>query len=104
MCRAASPPHIQRPFALPAPVPAPVPAPTDSFALPAPAAPVARAAASEPTSDPSLVALEEAVAQCILADCAAANAAARVGLSREALTQLVIRYREIGRRALTDRK
>jgi len=85
-------------------LPAPVPAPTDSFALPAPAAPVARAAASEPTGDPSLVALEEAVAQCILADCAAANAAARVGLSREALAQLVIRYREIGRRALTDRK
>ena len=65
---------------------------------------MARAAASESTGDPSLVALEEAVAQCILADCAAANAAARVGLSREALAQLVIRYREIGRRALTDRK
>jgi hypothetical protein len=32
------------------------------------------------------------------------SAAARVGLSRDALTQLVARYREIGRRAIVGGK
>ncbi|MBK9754407.1 MAG: helix-turn-helix domain-containing protein [Nannocystis sp.] len=79
---------------------------SDSFAIPAPAASAARPAvpvADTPRDaavDASQVALEEAVAQCILADLAVTSAAARVGLSRDALTQLVARYREIGRRAL----
>ena len=79
-----------------APAPAPAPAPSaDAFDLPAPPTPAAHVAA-----DARLAALEEAVAQCILADLATAAAAARVGLSRDALTQLATRYREIGRRAL----
>lgn len=40
----------------------------------------------------------------MLAELAVATAAARVGLTREALTQLVARYREIGRRALAGGK
>ena len=92
-------------FALPAPA---TPATVDAFALPAPlipAPPAAVAAAHrEAAEDPAIVALEEAVAQCILAECAAAAAAARVGLSRDGLAQLVIRYREIGRRALVGGK
>ena len=67
------------------------PAVADSFALPSPA-PAA--------TGPSIAALEEAVAQHILAELAADTAAARVGLSRDALARLVARYREIGRRAL----
>jgi hypothetical protein len=54
--------------------------------------------------DATTAALEEAVAQCLLAELAIATAAARVGLTREALTQLVARYREIGRRALAGGK
>ena len=100
-------------FAIPAPAPAPTasfaipPAPAASFAIPAPGAVTVTPATPPDTAarsvatDASLVALEEAVAQCILADLAAATAAARVGMSREALAQLVARYREVGRRALT---
>ncbi len=101
--------------ASPAPTPAAVvaaPAPTraavssDSFAIPAPTASPAPVADTprDAAVDASQVALEEAVAQCILADLAVTSAAARVGLSRDALTRLVVRYREIGRRALVGGK
>jgi hypothetical protein len=107
------------PMPAPAPAPAPASAPAsasgDSFAIPAPAAsdsfaipaaspPTPVAAPREVVDDATTAALEEAVAQCLLAELAIATAAARVGLSREALTQLVARYREIGRRALTGGK
>ena len=87
--------------------PSPAPAPADSFAIPAPGAATVTlatppdAAPRSVATDPSVAALEEAVAQCILADLAAATAAARVGMSREVLAQLVARYRQVGRRALT---
>ena len=74
----------------------------DAFGLPAPVfgpAPAGRSA-----DDATLRALEEAVAQAILADLTVATAAARVGLSRDALAQLVAHYREIGRRALAGEK
>ena len=106
---APRPPPAQAVPAAPSDVAAPSPAsaPVESFAIPAPGvatvAPPA-AVARVVADDPSVVALEEAVAQCILADLAAATAAARVGLSREALAQLVTRYREVGRRALTGGK
>ena len=108
-------------FAIPAPSAPSAPVadgPRDSLAIPAPAAPSAHIAAASSDSfaipapaapsaiggDATLVALEEAVAQCILADLAVMSAAARVGLSRDALTQLVARYREIGRRAIVGGK